>query len=415
MPSLAEYDATRKGGAAATPMGQGEGPISFEDLLRRSDALTNRPSDPADPNPAPSKGQMPAEVAALQDPGPGTYRQEHPNTPIQETTNPFLAMLASGASTAGQTLKGAALSPFRAIAGLPSLPGQVAEGLSGQTGLPALAADPSLLGEAPAALKSLWDYIGANPEAGGDLLGQIAMGKMAPGAARAVPGAIEGGVNAVGRGVSAAGRGLTAAGEKGINSKVGGFGIPGLGALEAVFGSHPVAGIATAAAPYAAKYGGKLLERGGSALEGLKLTKAPTAPRAPSTEVPYQMEPSEPLVQDISQWEKTERPLGPGLAELKNTVARNTRTPEYRAELARSMDPSHVDPEGIAASVFDRMANEGQFAGQKALPRTPKVPPARPKPKGRDVSKIGGPSLASLRDQLVNKESLFNALREYQP
>lgn len=426
MPTLADFDAARKSGVATTASAGAEQPQPLDELLKRADALTARPSDPVDPSRMVNARPTP-EVDALTDPGQGTYRQEHPNTFSQATSNPLRAMLESGASTVGRTAQGLAMSPVNALKNLPSAPAQVVEGLAGQTGLPALLSDPSLLKEIPGALKGLYDYIGQHPEAGGDLLGQIAMGKMAPRAIEAVPGAVEGGLNAAGRGISATGRGLGKVGEAAINNKVGGFGIPGLGALEAVFGSHPVAGVVTAAAPYAAKYGGKLLEKGGAALEGLKLTAkdnawAGDASARPvtSTEVPYAAEPSAPLNMDISNWEKTPQPLSEsGLAELSRTIARNTRTPEYRAELGQAQ--SDLTPSGVpklgpnGPTVFDRMANEGQFAGQRALPRTPTPRPPAPKPRGRDFSKPGKPSLAGLRADIINKESLHRALSDFQP
>lgn len=472
MPTLADFDAARKSGVATTASAGAEQPQPLDELLKRADALTARPSDPVDPSRMVNARPTP-EVDALTDPGQGTYRQEHPNTFSQATSNPLRAMLESGASTVGRTAKGLAMSPINVIRNLPSAPGQAVEGLAGQTGLPTLLSDPSLLKGIPGALKGLYDYIGQHPEAGGDLLGQIAMGRMAPRAIEAVPGAVEGGVNAVGRGVSATGRGLGKAGEAAINNKVGGFGIPGLGALEAVFGSHPVAGVVTAAAPYAAKYGGKLLEKGGAALEGLKLTakdnawandvsarpvtapeqnvqtstpagsdplaelmqsesfsllpretSLPYKPSGPgaleglkrpvvSTEVPYAAEPSALLNQDISQWEKAPQPLSEGgLAELSRSIARNTRTPAYQQELGRAMNS---EPTPNAAAVFDQMANEGQFAGQRAMPRVPATKPPAPKPRGRDFSKPGKPSLAGLRADIINKESLHRALSDFQP
>src|SRR5258706_6731435 len=162
MPTLSDFDAARKGGAqAAVTSAGGEAPMSLEDLLKRSDALTNRPSDIADPHPVAGRGQVPAEVAALSDPGQGSFFQQHPNTPIGETTNPLLAMLKSGAETLGNTVKGAAMSPIRVVQNLPSMPGQIVRGLAGQEGLPALLSNPSLIGSAPGALKGLYDAIGA--------------------------------------------------------------------------------------------------------------------------------------------------------------------------------------------------------------------------------------------------------------
>ena len=140
--------------------------------------------------------------------------------------------------------------------------------------------------------------LGDNPREAGSALGQLLLGRYAvPAVAPKVPGA----VSAVGRGAEAVGTTL-AKGRFG-----GGFGLPGLGAAEAIFRSDPM-GVAVAAAPYALKYGGRGLQRAGAALEGLKRGATVAEEAAPITEesrllrparvsreAPYRAEPSAPL------------------------------------------------------------------------------------------------------------------------
>jgi len=98
------------------------------------------------------------------------------------------------------------------------------------------------------------------------------------------------GVQALGRGMESTGQFLKNKGS--IN--VGGVHIPvgtALGALEALGGHGPM-GLVTAAAPYALEYGGKAVQAGGDALEGLKNLGTPeTTTRfktlRPNSEVPY--------------------------------------------------------------------------------------------------------------------------------
>ncbi len=76
-------------------------------------------------------------------------------------------------------------------------------------------------------------------------------------------------VGLVGRGTSAVGRGAEAAGTAMADSKLGGFGLPGLGVAEAILRADPK-GLIAAAAPYALKYGGQGLQKVGGALGALK-------------------------------------------------------------------------------------------------------------------------------------------------
>ncbi len=135
-------------------------------------------------------------------------------------------------------------------------------------------------------------------------------------------------------------------------------------------------------------------------------------------ELPYSMFPSKPLAQDISQMEKTAQPLSEqGLSELRTAIARSTKSPGYADELGRALNS---EPTPNAASVFDRMSSEGVFGPEQAAftrttPRAAAVKPAAPKVKGRDITKLGGPSLTSLRNAITSKEALAKALAEFQP
>lgn len=259
--SLAQFDAQRKagGGVAAATAPQDD---ALTALLQRADAITNRP-DETGKVPTPSPGYTPKAVRDLTDPGQGNYFREHPYT-ASPSNDPTAAAYGSGLETAGKAAKGVALSPLKALASLPQVPGQI---LKGYGSLVDLAADPSLLASAP---RAAWDEIkniGQNPEHGGDLIGQLLMGKYAP----EIADAGVRGTAALGRGVGKLGDLIEKGGQAAIDTKIaGGMGVPGLGALEAVMGSHPVAGVATAAAPYVAKYAGKGIGAVGDSLASLK-------------------------------------------------------------------------------------------------------------------------------------------------
>jgi hypothetical protein len=210
-----------------------------------------------------------ADAAALRDPGQGDYFRKHPYQESKSST-PETAALAELFGTAGKAAKGFLKAPLNAVKSLPSLPRQVLEGYAG---LADVVKDPSLLAQLPRASLVGLQAIGNDPEMGGELLGQLALGKLGP----KMPGMAEGAINATGRGVGKLGRSIEAAGTIAKEAKFGGVGVPGLGALEAVFGSHPVAGVATALAPTAAEYGGRFLQKGGKALEGVKLAAAKLA------------------------------------------------------------------------------------------------------------------------------------------
>ena len=149
--------------------------------------------------------------------------------------------------------------------------------------------------------------LGDNPREAGSQLGQLLLGRYAvPALAPKVPGA-----------VSALGRGAETLGTTLAESKIGGFGLPGLGIAEAVIGRDPM-GAAAAVAPYALKYGGRGLQRAGAGLEGLKrgaavaeeAEPAAAAPRVrASREAPYRAERSAPL----------EPPLEPELSVVEPT------------------------------------------------------------------------------------------------
>lgn len=155
------------------------------------------------------------------------------------------------------------------------VPGDLADVVTGERG------GGPIMGRVTSALEALKHIGGSVPligpagvEAGnkigeGDIAGGageltgIASGALLPKVAGAAPEAI----SKVGRGAEAAGTAL-----KGSRMSLGGISIPmtGLGAAEAMFGNHPIAGAAVAATPYALEYGGKGLQKVGGALEGLR-------------------------------------------------------------------------------------------------------------------------------------------------
>ena len=227
----------------------------------------------------------------------GEYRIQtetgwQPYTPPETTTQPEMyhpglgddptsAALGELLRTGKEAAIGVARSPVDALKGLFEL--ATTDPRTTIKNLVAAGSDP------PAVIKALSD----NPREAGSALGQLLLtGKFGP----KIPGA----VGKIPAGVSAAGRGVERAGTALAETKVGGFGVPGLGALDAMLGAHPGRGLAIAATPYALKYGGKGLQAVGGGLERLKeavmAPRATVAPQRPvgtvraSREVPYRME-----------------------------------------------------------------------------------------------------------------------------
>lgn len=107
------------------------------------------------------------------------------STPPPDTGFAFQPGESTGAAMlryGGEELKGFAWSPIDALKGLAHLPAAVAQGWT--EAIPTLIQNPSLLAEAPAAIKDAVAYYGQHPDELGSLLGQAVMAKAVP--ARAV-------------------------------------------------------------------------------------------------------------------------------------------------------------------------------------------------------------------------------------
>lgn len=100
----------------------------------------------------------------------------------------------------------------------------------------------------------------ANPREGGSLLGQMLLAPRVPGM---VDAAVANGPGMVGRGMSAVGRGAEALGTSSAAAK-----LRALAPMEALTG-HIGPAIASTVGPAVLEHGGKFLQRGGAALEGL--------------------------------------------------------------------------------------------------------------------------------------------------
>ena len=205
-------------------------------------------------------------------PRPARYEPGLADTPTTAIVNEL-------ARTGKEAGIGLARSPVDAVKGLFQLAAHPIEAVKGTA-------------RAVAHPVETFNALGDNPREAGSILGQLLLGKVGlpkvPAALARVPEA-----------VSAAGRGAETAGTALAESKIGGFGIPGLGALEAITRGDPT-GLAVAASPYALKYGGKGLQKVGGGLEALKealLRPSATPDEAgtvsrwhslpKSTEVPY--------------------------------------------------------------------------------------------------------------------------------
>ena len=241
-----------------------------------------------------------------------------PYTPPAEPTQPEMyhpgladTPLEAGASELLRTGKEAALGLARSPWDLlKNTLGLVAHPVESMKGMAHAVSNP----------RETIQQLGDNPREAGSALGQLLLGRYAvPALAPKVPGTL----SAVGGRAEALGSALA-------ETKLGGLGLPGLGAAEAIFRSDPM-GAAVAAAPYALKYGGRGLQRTGAALEGLKrgatvaeeAEPAAVAPRARvSREAPYRAEPSAPLEPppepELSVIEPTspEPQVAPGAADV---------------------------------------------------------------------------------------------------
>ncbi len=188
------------------------------------------------------------------------------------TGGAHISPLEDPARYLGHAAKGIArgVNPVNAVKSLFGLPGAVYKGYTED--IPALFKDPSLLKEAPAAAGEF----AQNPEAVGETLGSALLGERAPALTEA---AISKGPGIVGRGVSAVGRGAESLGTSKIAKKA-----QMLAPFEAMTGHIPTA-IASAVVPPVLEYGGKLAQKAGGALEGLKLSlKGKAAAAAPVAE-----------------------------------------------------------------------------------------------------------------------------------
>lgn len=195
------------------------------------------------------------------------------------STSPLNPMnLVRAASSPGKTIAGMIADPLKNAF---QVPGDLADVVTNARG------GGPVMGRVTSALEALKHIGGSVPligpagvEAGskvgeGDIAGGagelagIASGALVPKVAGAAPEAI----SKVGRGAEAAGTAL-----KGSRFSVGGVSVPltGIGAAEALFGNHPIAGTALAATPYALEYGGRGLQKVGGALSGLKEMVSPS-------------------------------------------------------------------------------------------------------------------------------------------
>lgn len=166
-------------------------------------------------------------------------------------------------------MKGAAhaLSPSSLWDSLKAAPGAVVKGLTQD--LPTLVQDPSLLKEAPSAM---WEFL-QHPQDVGGMLAQTAAAEAAPGLANA---ALRSGPSMLGRGMGAVGRGAEAAGT--LSAKVMNRGVVPI-IIAAT--RPPWLTAAELAAPPVLKAGGRALQRGGAALEGLDLSFKGRTPDVP--------------------------------------------------------------------------------------------------------------------------------------
>lgn len=188
------------------------------------------------------------------------YNMEYDANHQPDPNGERLSFVDDPARYLGHMSKGLLHSPFDLVKGFLGIPGQVVKGLTQD--LPTLVKDPSLLLETPGMLKDAAHFANTKPDEMGSLLGQMLLGPHVPGAVNT---ALAKGPSIVGKGVSAVGKGAEAAGTSRILKRA-----QALAPIEAATG-HIGPAIASAVAPPVLEYGGKLLQRGGAALEGLDL------------------------------------------------------------------------------------------------------------------------------------------------
>jgi hypothetical protein len=239
MPTFAQWEAKRRGGQAGvqadsspTPMNPNDIQDVSPDVIASAEKFLARPALKLGPT----------------------------DTDASDPTGAKLSLTKDPSRYFGHAAKGLARSPIDLVKGLLNLPAQVVHGLG--VDLPALIADPSLVTEIPQAAKDAVEFANTHPDEMGSLLGQSLLAPKVPGAANA---ALRHGPTAVGRTMSAVGRGAEAVGTSKIAKMASKF-----GPMEAALRMDPY-GIAVAAAPKVLEVGGKALQKGGAALEGLDL------------------------------------------------------------------------------------------------------------------------------------------------
>lgn len=264
--SFAEWDAARKGGQALDPtvtgkvasdqppalavdnpsvddlLSQAKGTLSKADAFSKSIGV-DRAVAPARKDYTPSQNTQPTPY------GEG-YKASPYDSPDTARTNELeRTALAFG--------KGVAHSPVDMLKGALGIPKQIAEGYT--SAIPTLLKDPSLLKEAPAAAVQGIKDIGADPETGGSLAGQLALGKAGPkGALKGLETATRMAPGVIGAPIEALGKGMEYAGTSRPVQALGKF-----GPLEAL-ARGDWKGLAAAAVPPVLEYGGKALKSVGS-------------------------------------------------------------------------------------------------------------------------------------------------------
>lgn len=271
MPSFAEWEAQRKGGAGAPAqslategpgvpaalhvdnpsvdelLAQAKGTLAKADTFSKSIG-TDRTVAPARQDYTPSAHTQPSPYGKAYQASPNDSPETARSNELERTA------LAFG--------KGVAHSPVDLLKGVLGIPQQIAEGYT--SAIPTLLKDPSLLKEAPAAAVQTVKDIGADPEAGGSLAGQLALGKAGPKPALAgLETALRVAPDVVGAPLEALGRGSEALGTSRPMRA-----IAKLGPWEAV-ARGDWKGLAAAAVPPILEHGGRALQSAGSKIRGM--------------------------------------------------------------------------------------------------------------------------------------------------
>lgn len=226
-----------------------------------------------------------------------------------------------------------------------------------------------------------------HPRDAGSLLGQMLLAPKVPGAANT---ALAEGPSLAGRAIGAVGRGAEAVGTSRAMKAAGKFGV-----MESALRMDPK-GMALAAAPAVLEHGGKLMQRGGAALEGLDLSlKENPFKRTPVVESAL-----DPEADTVRETVKTARDLkGKGMssgqaAQRAGWPLGESEEIPYRAGSGADIEGARGPEQAAANKAVRELAEltkgDGAWASDTSAQPTPKLSPIESFYGSDPQAKVGG-------------------------